>query len=253
MEPKVTGLSPMTGPPGTKITVRGENLGQSSRDIISLTITGADCLPYLEWKSPKKIITRCAKVIGNGDVVITTNSGGVGTCDVQFNCYEEMVGPTDESAVWVDEIDHQTPVKENYNISSAIDEYSVETSSARFMPQLYLVRNHPDANLNDLEQLKRNLRTQLANKNNFEAINSDSNRSALLKSDLPVIMEFLLILERLSKVIMTSRDASIDSIVKSINEGLTKTHELFDPVFRQNSIVQLIESHEEICQISTML
>uniref|UniRef100_A0A6G1SF42 Exocyst complex component 2 n=1 Tax=Aceria tosichella TaxID=561515 RepID=A0A6G1SF42_9ACAR len=246
MEPKVTGLSPMTGPPGTKITVRGENLGQSSRDIISLTITGADCLPYLEWKSPKKIITRCAKVIGNGDVVITTNSGGVGTCDVQFNCYEEMVGPTDESAVWVDEIDHQTPVKENYNISSAIDEYSVETSSARFMPQLYLVRNHPDANLNDLEQLKRNLRTQLANKNNFEAINSDSNRSALLKSDLPVIMEFLLILERLSKVIMTSRDASIDSIVKSINEGLTKTHELFDPLLKQNNIVQSIESAMQV-------
>jgi hypothetical protein len=246
MEPKVTGLSPMTGPPGTKITVRGENLGQSSRDVIGLTISGADCLPYLEWKSPKKIITRCAKVLGNGDVIITTNSGGVGTCDVQFNCYEEIVGPTDESAVWVDEIDHQTPVKENYNISGAFDEYSVETSSTRYRPHLYLVRNHPNANLDDLKQLKSELETRLADKNNFEAINNDSNRSALLKSNLPVIMECLHILERLSKVIMTSRDASIDSIVKSINEGLTRTHEMFDPLLKQNNIVQSIESAMQV-------
>lgn len=92
LEPKVTGLSPMTGPPGSKITVRGENFGQSCDDIIQLTINGADCLPYLEWKSSKKIITRCTKAFGNGDVIITTNSGGTGTCDVQFNCYEETIG-----------------------------------------------------------------------------------------------------------------------------------------------------------------
>lgn len=247
MEPKVTGLSPMTGPPGTKITVRGENLGQSSTDIIRLTINGADCLPYLEWKSTKKIITRCTRVIGNGDVIVTTNSGGVGSCDVQFNCYEENVGLTDDSAVWVDEIDYQTPGAENnFNIAATTDEYSVEISSARYRPQMFLVKNHPDASLDDLAHLKNDLENRIANKNDTQAIDSESNRSALLKSKLPVIMECLHILERLSKVIATSRDTSIDSIAKSIKEGLAKTHELFDPLLKQNSIVQAIESSMQV-------
>ncbi|GIX79321.1 hypothetical protein CDAR_290612 [Caerostris darwini] len=35
--PKVTGLSPKEGEPGTKVTIRGENLGTSQRDLLSLT------------------------------------------------------------------------------------------------------------------------------------------------------------------------------------------------------------------------
>ena len=32
--PQVTGISPKEGPPGTKVTIRGENLGVDARDII---------------------------------------------------------------------------------------------------------------------------------------------------------------------------------------------------------------------------
>lgn len=33
-KPVVTGLSPKEGPPGTKITIRGEFLGKDARDLI---------------------------------------------------------------------------------------------------------------------------------------------------------------------------------------------------------------------------
>lgn len=246
MEPKVTGLSPMTGPPGTKITVRGECLGQSSNDIIELTINGANCLPYLDWHSSKKITTRCTKVFGSGDVLITTRSGGQGTCDVQFNCYEEVVGPTDESAVWVDDIDHQAPEKENFNIASTTDEYSIEISSPRFKPHLFLIRNHSEANLDDLKRLRLVLKAKLDSRDDSESIKSESNRAALLKSSLPKIMECLQILGRLNKIIANSRDISIDSIVKSIMDTSSKTHELFDPLLKQNNIVQSIESAMQV-------
>lgn len=243
MEPKVTGLSPMTGPPGTKITVRGENLGQSSDDIIKLTINGADCLPYLEWKSPKKIITRCTKAIGSGDIIITTNSGGAGTCDVQFNCYEETVGPTEESAVWINEMDSMIPEKERLSIPGSNQECSIELSSNQFKPQIYLLHNYSNANFQELEQLQASLQN---NKVSPQKINSTPNRAALLKSNLPVIMECLQILERLSKMITTSRDTSIDNIVGSIENSLTKTHELFDPLLAQRDLVQNIESAMQI-------
>ena len=33
--PQVTGISPNKGPPGTKFTIRGENLGLNKDDVIS--------------------------------------------------------------------------------------------------------------------------------------------------------------------------------------------------------------------------
>lgn len=32
--PQVTGISPKEGPPGTRVTIRGENLGLDARDLI---------------------------------------------------------------------------------------------------------------------------------------------------------------------------------------------------------------------------
>ena len=37
LAPLVTGISPKEGPPGTRVTLRGENLGNDSRDLIGLT------------------------------------------------------------------------------------------------------------------------------------------------------------------------------------------------------------------------
>ncbi|CAG2107534.1 unnamed protein product [Medioppia subpectinata] len=104
--PKTTGLSPKEGPPGTKVTIRGENLGKSQEDLISVSICGVECLMYSEWLTSQKIISRSSRCKGLGDVIVTTRSGGRGSSTVQFKGYEEIVGPTKESAVWVNEDDY---------------------------------------------------------------------------------------------------------------------------------------------------
>lgn len=38
LAPLVTGISPKEGPPGTRVTLRGENLGNDSRDLTGLTL-----------------------------------------------------------------------------------------------------------------------------------------------------------------------------------------------------------------------
>lgn len=248
LAPKVTGLSPMTGVPGTKITIRGENLGESSEDIISLTINGQDCWPYLEWKSPKKIVTRCSRGIGSGDVIITTKSGGLGNCDVQFNCYEETVSPTEESAVWVNEITYSLPEQEKLGtIAGTNEEFSVDISSTRFKPQLYLIQNFSNAELGELAKISMNLQTQLNNKSDPDQISTSSNRAFLLKSNLSTIMECLQILEHLSRVVaIDSKDNLIENIIESIKKCHQRTHDLFDPLLVQRDLVQSIESAMQV-------
>ncbi|XP_055375734.1 exocyst complex component 2 isoform X2 [Condylostylus longicornis] len=102
-QPVVTGLSPKEGPPGTRVTIRGEFLGTRATDLIGLTICGTDCLLSAEWKSSNKIIARTGFAKGKGDIIVTTVSGGVGTSTVQFRAYHETIGPLKESAVWIEE------------------------------------------------------------------------------------------------------------------------------------------------------
>lgn len=47
--PSVTGVSPKEGPPGTKVTIRGENLGSNPDDIIGWLIDFY-CFFFLEAK-----------------------------------------------------------------------------------------------------------------------------------------------------------------------------------------------------------
>ncbi|XP_064599052.1 exocyst complex component 2-like [Liolophura sinensis] len=101
--PLVTGLSPKEGPPGTRITIRGENLGTDPKDLIGLKICGVDCLLSAEWKSPSKIVARTGPGKGKGDIIVITRSGGKGTCTVGFRGYFLQTGPLQESAVWIDE------------------------------------------------------------------------------------------------------------------------------------------------------
>jgi len=103
LPPKVTGLSPKEGPPGTLVTIRGENLGESEDDLIGVSICDVDCLIWSEWKSSSKIVARCGIVFGKGDVIVFTKSGGIGTCTVQFKAIKDMINPTKESSVWVNE------------------------------------------------------------------------------------------------------------------------------------------------------
>ena len=120
--PIVNGISPREGPPGTKITIRGENFGVSPQDLVRLYIitvftkilntqigvfiNGCDCLLISEWKTDRKIIAMAPAKEGKGDIIVATNSGGIGTCIVQFRIFRENVGPLKESAVWVNEKYH---------------------------------------------------------------------------------------------------------------------------------------------------
>lgn len=101
--PVVTGISPKEGPPGTRVTIRGEHLGISPNDLTSLKICDCECMLSAEWKSPNKIIARSGPGKGRGDIILVTKSGGVGTSTVQFRGYHETIGPLKESAVWVEE------------------------------------------------------------------------------------------------------------------------------------------------------
>lgn len=101
--PVVTGLSPNEGPPGTKVTIRGENFGKHAADLIGLKICGFDCLLSAEWKTSNKIIAITGTAKGKGDVIVTTRNGGQGTCSVTFKGYYETIGPMKETAVWIDE------------------------------------------------------------------------------------------------------------------------------------------------------
>ncbi|XP_026324011.1 exocyst complex component 2 isoform X2 [Hyposmocoma kahamanoa] len=101
--PVVTGISPKEGPPGTRVTIRGEFLGTTANDLIGLKICGCDCLLSAEWKSKNKIVARSGPCKGRGDIIATTRSGGEGTSTVQFRGYHESIGPVKESAVWVEE------------------------------------------------------------------------------------------------------------------------------------------------------
>ena len=104
--PIVNGISPREGPPGTKITIRGEHLGSTPQDLVGVFINGSDCLLISEWKTDKKIIALAPAKEGKGDIIIATTSGGLGSCSVQFRVFKENVGPLKESAVWVNEKYH---------------------------------------------------------------------------------------------------------------------------------------------------
>ena len=57
-----------------------------------LTICGADCILSAEWKTPNKIIARTGPAMGEGEIIPTTRSGGVGSCTILFKCYYLHIG-----------------------------------------------------------------------------------------------------------------------------------------------------------------
>lgn len=178
--PLVTGVSPKEGPPGTRITIRGENLGLDPRDFIGLKICGMDCTLFAEWKSASKIIARTGPGKGKGDVVVITRSGGKGTCTVGFRGYFLQIGPLQESAVWIDEsqtvranLDHGRPsataaLKEEEDPLGISDEgdrakmteeellelfpeTSGNMSLENFSPGWFMLENHHNASFEDLK------------------------------------------------------------------------------------------------------
>ncbi|XP_054719978.1 exocyst complex component 2-like [Uloborus diversus] len=216
--PKVTGLSPKEGEPGTKVIIRGENLGKSQRDLLSLTICGIECLTYAEWHSASKIVARCGavRVPQYGDVIVTTKTGGRGTCTVQFKVLVRCIGLTDESAVWVDESwfgkNRPTSPSQLYpdDPLRLSDESSVERFpldelqelysdgsgdilAENFVPAWYLLENHHGARFDDLKTGLAFLRRKVTT--------HDEGPLAFMKSNVSSIMSCLEALEILKSTL----------------------------------------------------
>lgn len=98
--PKVTGLSPKEGPPGTRTVIRGEHFGTHANDLLSVFICGVECVFQAEWQSPSKILCRSGNGQGVGDVVVSTKSGessllplllGKTVCAIYHNRWQCMI------------------------------------------------------------------------------------------------------------------------------------------------------------------
>ncbi|XP_067054130.1 exocyst complex component 2-like isoform X2 [Acropora muricata] len=173
--PVVTGISPAEGPPGTKVIIRGEHLGVNAKDVTGLTICGANCLLSADYKSASKIIARTGQSQpGKGDVIVSTRSGGVGSCTVQFRSVRLVPDPLKESAVWLEEMDPDelrarsgsvTPVSPQINtgndpLGTGVDVFSYKFTeeqlediypegsgnilSENFLPGWFLLEKHSD-------------------------------------------------------------------------------------------------------------
>lgn len=59
-----TGVSPKEGPPGTLITIRGENLGTDLKDLVSVTICEVEMVLTADWVSKRKITVRSGLGVG---------------------------------------------------------------------------------------------------------------------------------------------------------------------------------------------
>ena len=256
--PKVTGLSPKEGPPGTKVTIRGENLGTSPEEVVGLTICGQDCLIYADWQSPSKIIARSMRFKGMGDVIVVTRSGGVGTCTVQFRGYEEVVSLTKDSAVWVNEDDipsvttatrHRAasspmimmpdPLGLEYESDYDVDDDSHESgdtafgadlvTSENFDPALFLLNKHRKAGFLQLKAGLQNLKREADSRENGGSAISPI---ALLKPNVLSVVECLDALSKVTAYLKADRSQYVQDMTYKIEECIRKAGDDAESIFK---------------------
>ncbi|KAK8769331.1 hypothetical protein V5799_014204 [Amblyomma americanum] len=249
--PKVTGLSPLEGPPGTKVTIRGENLGLDQNDLLNVTICGVDCSMYSEWKSSSKIVTRTRVCTGRGEVLVTTRSGGVGTCTVNFRGILEVIGPTVESAIWVDESHmfsdvfgrkgHPTsPTQLHPEDPLGISDESVKRFpeeelrqlfpegsgnllSENFNPTWYLLENYNSTSFNDLKAGLQSLKRKVGQ--------MQEGPSSFLKSNVNAIVICLDVLHDLQKAMEKDKQEMGADLTEKLFEAVTRSKNEAENIF----------------------
>lgn len=260
--PKVTGLSPKEGPPGTKVTVRGENLGTSPDDLLGLLICGVDCFMYSEWVSPSKILTRSGRCRGLGDVIVATRSGGIGSCTVQFRGYEEAVSLTKDSAVWVKEDELVTagparsrstssptlaignplglPIQDNpppdIDVTDASSSKS-DVTSEDFDPSIYLVTKHHSATFAELKRGLRHLKdTSGVGGQGVGGLSP----IALLKPNVLAVVECLDALKSVHTALKKDKQEFGSDLTFKIEDLLKKitgdAHQIFDAILARKDL-----------------
>ncbi|CAO1435915.1 unnamed protein product [Diamesa tonsa] len=250
--PLVTGVSPKDGPAGTKITIRGENLGSRPQDLIGLKICGFEIsLLSAEWKSPNKIIVRTGAAKGLGDIIVTTASGGVGTSTVQFRAFFENIGPLKESAVWIEESPVQSLAwgrrslaPSGYSIQDDPLGLSIEgnekkfpddlrdifpescgdLSQENFSPCWFLLENHNSTSFDDLRAglsyLRRKVESQKEGQLSF------------LKSNVGSVIDQLDTLMTLKEKveIESNLQDQVHTLQETLTKSITSSHLLFNDV-----------------------
>uniref|UniRef100_A0A1I7XH69 Exocyst complex component 2 n=1 Tax=Heterorhabditis bacteriophora TaxID=37862 RepID=A0A1I7XH69_HETBA len=148
------------------------------------TVTGLSPTEVLlfRWKSDSKIIARLGQANrGLGEVKIATKSGGRGISHVKFRVFIEQVGPLEETAVWVDESrtvpgreairsvtqtsDERDalglrPTTKKMDNSALMREFPDSSGNLRmesFNPQWYLLENHSETSIEDLQEAVKNM------------------------------------------------------------------------------------------------
>uniref|UniRef100_A0A1Q3F439 Exocyst complex component 2 n=1 Tax=Culex tarsalis TaxID=7177 RepID=A0A1Q3F439_CULTA len=250
--PIVTGLSPKEGPPGTRVTIRGEFLGSKASDLVGLIICGCDCLLSAEWKSDKKIIARTGAAKGKGDIVVTTRNGGTGTSTVQFRAYYETIGPMKESAVWIEESPMQSLAwgRRSLAPSGYIQEdplgLSIEgndkkfpedlrdifpdgcgdLSQENFLPGWFLLENHHATSFEDLKAglsyLRRRVESQKEGQLSFLKSNAGS-----VMDQLDTLMALR---DRVAQDTKLYGKDQVKDLEVAIQKSIDASHELFKDV-----------------------
>ena len=101
--PVINSVTPSCGliEGGTKVTIEGKYLGLSKADIMELTICECDCVESVIWESSNRIhCTTKPSLPGIGDVVIETESGGIGCLRNIYSYVEDL---PQEEEVFTDE------------------------------------------------------------------------------------------------------------------------------------------------------
>ena len=219
--PNVTGISPADVSAGTKIIIRGENLGTSQQDLIDVYILGVDCLLTAEWKSPSKIIALCpaAPKDYKAKITVVTKSGGEGTCSVTFRFYRDMISGLKEVGGWqpekffiqkrthaysqINRVDYEDALgistgetnneggsgiiekleSNDQQLQETFENKSSDLRSQNFDPSLFLLTNHSRTEFADLKHGVSYLRRKVAGEN--------ENQLSFIKSNVGCIMEQL--------------------------------------------------------------
>ncbi|XP_052102508.1 uncharacterized protein LOC127736050 isoform X2 [Mytilus californianus] len=82
---------------GTRVTIEGKNLGLSKADIMELLICEVDHADYVEFESSSRIFLKIKpSTAGIGDIILETESGGIGTLKNGFT-YVDPNAPSSPS------------------------------------------------------------------------------------------------------------------------------------------------------------
>ncbi|CDS37200.1 exocyst complex component 2 [Echinococcus multilocularis] len=107
---QVTGISPIEGVPGTKLTLRGEHFGQSALDLTHVFVGGIDVSPSARWFSSRKLSVITPLGTGELEIVVVTRSGGIGTSELTYTQnVGQKVGPQEQVSYWPEDERRRCP------------------------------------------------------------------------------------------------------------------------------------------------